>query len=210
MDQRNTPGRSTGLEKLLQDKDGFMNAILQSLQDGISVLDKDLNIIKVSAWMEKRHATRMPLVGKKCYKAYHDREAPCPWCPSLKVIERGTTQTEIISSTIYDGTVSWVELTCSPLKDPSGQVVGVIEHVKDITSQKLAEDRLRESEERYRILTQSSVTGIYIHQDGKFVYVNDRLVELSGYKREKIIGKIFGNLFTQKKGNWWKGNGLPG
>jgi PAS domain S-box-containing protein len=53
------------------------------------------------------------------------------------------------------------------------------------------EDRLRESEEKYRTLFQDSRDAIYItRRDGKFVDVNPALVELFGYTREEMIEKI--------------------
>ncbi|HEC67978.1 MAG TPA: PAS domain S-box protein, partial [Candidatus Desulfofervidus auxilii] len=51
------------------------------------------------------------------------------------------------------------------------------------------ETKLRESEEKYRTLTESSLTGIFIHQDGKYIFVNDKFAEIHGYKPEELIGK---------------------
>jgi PAS domain S-box-containing protein len=55
----------------------------------------------------------------------------------------------------------------------------------------VAEEALRESEDRYRQLTQNSLTGIYIHQDDEFVYANQRLAEILGYSPEEILGKKY-------------------
>ena len=52
-----------------------------------------------------------------------------------------------------------------------------------------AEEALRESEEKYKTLIESSLTGIFIHQDGKYVFVNDRFAEIHGYEPEELIGK---------------------
>ncbi len=54
-----------------------------------------------------------------------------------------------------------------------------------------AETELHESEERYRLLTENSLTGIYIVQRGKFVFVNDRLAELVDSVPEELIGREF-------------------
>jgi len=48
---------------------------------------------------------------------------------------------------------------------------------------------LQESEQKYKILTDSSLTGIFIHQDAKYVFVNDRFAEMHGYKPEELLGK---------------------
>jgi PAS domain S-box-containing protein len=75
--------------------------------------------------------------------------------------------------------------------DPSDLTKGAISAVADISDRKRAEDALRESEARYRLLTQNSLTGIFIHQDGVFVYVNNRLCEIQGHPHEEMIGKPF-------------------
>jgi PAS domain S-box-containing protein len=56
------------------------------------------------------------------------------------------------------------------------------------------EETLRESEEKYRTLTENSLTGIFIHQDEKYVFVNDRFAEIHGYKAEELLGKEFWTL----------------
>jgi PAS domain S-box-containing protein len=61
--------------------------------------------------------------------------------------------------------------------------------IRDITKRKLAEKVLQESEEKYKTLTESSLTGIFIHQDGKFVFVNDKFAKMHGYKAEELLGK---------------------
>lgn len=79
---------------------------------------------------------------------------------------------------------------------------------RDITQQKRAAEALQESEDRYRLLTQNSLTGIYIHQEGLFVYVNQRLEEILGYSREEIIGKKFWEFVHPQDRELVKGRGL--
>ena len=61
----------------------------------------------------------------------------------------------------------------------------------DITDREKAEEALRESEDRYRQITENSLTGIFIHQDGVGVYVNQRLADMLGYTKEEMIGGQF-------------------
>lgn len=56
-----------------------------------------------------------------------------------------------------------------------------------------AETEARESQELFRVLTESSLTGVYLIQDGVFKYVNQTLAEWFGYKPEELIGKL-GNI----------------
>ena len=50
-------------------------------------------------------------------------------------------------------------------------------------------DQLSESEKRYRILTDHSLTGIFIYQDDQFVYANERLLGILNADTADIIGK---------------------
>ena len=50
---------------------------------------------------------------------------------------------------------------------------------------------LKRAEEKYKTLIESSLTGIFIHQDGKFLFVNDRFAEIHGYTSEELLGKEF-------------------
>jgi PAS domain S-box-containing protein len=61
--------------------------------------------------------------------------------------------------------------------------------IRDISKRKLAEKVLQESEEKYKTLTENSLTGIFIHQDGKFVFVNDKFANMHGYKPEELLQK---------------------
>ena len=65
---------------------------------------------------------------------------------------------------------------------------------REIEDRKGAEAALRESERKYRTLTDNSLTGIFIHQDGKFVFVNDRFAEIHGYKTQELLGMDYLNL----------------
>lgn len=59
----------------------------------------------------------------------------------------------------------------------------------DVTRVKKLEQALRESEEFYRTLVEDSLTPVYLLQDGVMVYVNKAFEEVTGYKREEIVGR---------------------
>jgi diguanylate cyclase (GGDEF)-like protein/PAS domain S-box-containing protein len=68
------------------------------------------------------------------------------------------------------------------------QITGVYSIIKDITHHIKAQNLLMEAEAKYRSLIENSLVGVYIMQDGKLVYVNPRLCEMSGYKCEELLG----------------------
>ncbi len=61
--------------------------------------------------------------------------------------------------------------------------------IVDITSQKLTEEALRESEEKFRTLAESSLFGMSIIQEGQIKYINDAFVQMFGYSREEIVNR---------------------
>ncbi len=71
-----------------------------------------------------------------------------------------------------------------------GKIVGWQSIARDITIRKRAQEELKESEGRYRTLVEASPNAIFIHQDGKIVYVNNAAIKLSGAKnKEEILGR---------------------
>ena len=69
------------VEAALEERERFLSSIIDSIQDGISIIDSDLNIVRVNRAKERDHAYAMPLVGKKCYEAFHETGEPCAICP---------------------------------------------------------------------------------------------------------------------------------
>ena len=84
-----------------------------------------------------------------------------------------------------DGAVKWVETVGTQI-DYQGEpaMLGIF---IDITERKQAEEALRESEERYRTLVDSAITGIYVRRGDKLLFVNKRAVELSGHSEEELL-----------------------
>ncbi len=59
---------------------------------------------------------------------------------------------------------------------------------RDVTERKLAEEALRDSEERYRLLIEQAVEGILLlNPEGKFIYANSKLCEMLGYTRKEML-----------------------
>ena len=90
-----------------------------------------------------------------------------------------------------DGSVACLESAMSFIRDENSNPTGIYGLSRDTTERKRAEGFLRASEERYRQMAECSLTGIYIHQDGIFQYVNSQLTDMSGYSPDEMIGKPF-------------------
>lgn len=88
-----------------------------------------------------------------------------------------------------DGTVVYGEGVSVPTVfdgEPAVLSVG-----REITSRKLAEQALRESEEKYRLVVDHAYEGIFVLQDGVFRFVNPRVADELGYSRNELVGRPF-------------------
>jgi PAS domain S-box-containing protein len=172
----------------------FLSNILSSIQDGISILDKDMKILMVNPTMKQWYAHAMPILGKKCYEVYHGATQRCTDCPTYETIMTGEPACKVVPRHGPEGAVlGWQDLYSFPLKDLStGEFIGVIEYVRDVTSFKKSENDLRESEERFRSLMQAANDALFI-VDGKGLikFWNQKAAELYGYETEEIVGQPF-------------------
>jgi PAS domain S-box-containing protein len=129
-------------EDALRDSERFLSNIFSSIQDGLCVIDKDFNLVRVNPVAERWYAHRMPLVGKKCHEAIRGRDEICEDCPSQRSLENRGTHVGVYPKIGPEGTqVGWLENYAFPLVDEgTGEMKGVIAYARDITERKRAEE----------------------------------------------------------------------
>jgi two-component system cell cycle sensor histidine kinase/response regulator CckA len=179
------------VEKKIRENERFLQAVFDGIQDGISVLDKDLNIVRVNHAMEYWYEHAMPIAGKKCFVAYHLRSEPCQVCPTIATLESGLPQMEQVPLTGPEGVRGWLELYSFPMYDEEGHISGAIEYVRDITMRKRAEAARRESDERLKVVMDNIPQAIF-WKDRNLVYqgCNRQFAQDGGLSSpDEIIGK---------------------
>jgi PAS domain S-box-containing protein len=88
-----------------------------------------------------------------------------------------------------DGSYRWILATASLRQDRDGRPLAMLGAHIDITARKRAEEALRESEERFRVLTASSPTGIYLTDaTGRCVYANQKWLDMAGLTLAEAMG----------------------
>ncbi len=91
-----------------------------------------------------------------------------------------------------DGSVIDVEVIAMPFTYQGKPGIQVI--MRDTTDRKRAEEALKQSEEKYRILIDNIQDGVFIIQDGKIQFANEAFIRLGGYTAKEIIGRDFREL----------------
>jgi PAS domain S-box-containing protein len=126
-------------QQRIQEQEIFLQNIFEAIQDGISVLDQDLNILRINSAMEKWCLQAAPVEGRKCYAVYHKRTEPCNVCPALRALESGSLQVDIVPWATSPKTVEWFELYAFPMLDSAGKPASVIEYTRNVTDRVNAE-----------------------------------------------------------------------
>ena len=90
-----------------------------------------------------------------------------------------------------DGTLFFAQLSANLVTSPDGKPLCMMASFIDITERKKAEEALRESEEKYRILVEKVNEAILIVQDGVFIFANQKAHELMSVPDGGFLGRSF-------------------
>ena len=90
-----------------------------------------------------------------------------------------------------------------PICDDQGNIARVAVFARDITEQKQAQEELRISEEKYRVLVEASPDIIFLHdREGRYLYMNQAGLRYLDKKRDDIIGNGPEDIFPEEKAQW--------
>ncbi len=79
--------------------------------------------------------------------------------------------------------------TSSPIYDETGQIQGAVQAIVDLTERELLARELKDSEEKFRRLVETSLDGIVLHHNLKLLYVNRAALEMFGYQQpQEMLG----------------------
>ena len=87
------------------------------------------------------------------------------------------------------------------LHDASGRLIGYASAAVDVTPQHLAEESLRESEQRFRLLAENAIEVIStVDLDGRVTYVSPAITRVRGFTPEEVVGHHIEDLLTEESG----------
>ena len=90
----------------------------------------------------------------------------------------------------------WLDLIVSPIKDKAQETAGFRGLARDITERKRFEEALRDSEERYRLLFESTPQPIWVYNEDSlaFVAVNEAATRIYGYDRHEFLSMTINDI----------------
>jgi PAS domain S-box-containing protein len=90
----------------------------------------------------------------------------------------------------FQGRERYFYNTSSPIYDEKGQIQGAVQAIVDLTEREQLARELKNSEEKFRQLVESSLDGIILHSDLKLVYVNQACMGMFGYENpQEMLGR---------------------
>jgi len=178
------------IENALRESEEKFRSLVESSEDPVYLVDIDLKYLHVNRRLLSRYGKSLNEVVGKRYSDFHSPERTEEFSKRIaEVIESGKPK---IYEHLSQRDDRFFLRTLSPVINPkTGEVSAVTVFSKDITERKKAEEKLRESEEKYRNVVERANDGIIIIQDSIIQYANLRVAEIWGGSVEEIIGTRF-------------------
>jgi diguanylate cyclase (GGDEF)-like protein/PAS domain S-box-containing protein len=176
-------------EEALRGSEARFRSVVESVGEGLLITDDRDVVLYVNPRMtELTGYAEEEMVGHPAYELFLPPEE---WPDMLERNRRrtkGTAERYEMRLKRKDGGTFWAEISATPYRDVSGEVVGTLGALTDITERKRTERSLEESEHRFRQLFEQSVDALFVHDErGRFVDCNPQATLLLGYAREELL-----------------------
>jgi PAS domain S-box-containing protein len=176
------------MEEMLQESERKYRELVESLHEGIWVVDGEARTTFVNSRMaEMLGYTREEMQGRRLF-SFMDEENTETAKRYLKRREEGIKEQHEFELVKKDGTRVFTVLEAAPSSDENGKFTGAVASVMDITERKKQEQALRESEERFRsTFDQAPIGSAMLGLDLSAIRVNRELCRMLGRSEEELL-----------------------
>jgi two-component system sensor histidine kinase/response regulator len=169
--------------------------ILHATGDGIYGLDREGRVTFINPAGESMlQRAAQEITGQIMHDLNHHARAdgtpyPREECPVFETCKEGTVHR--VANEVFwkrDGSSFPVEYVSSPIRDEGGNLMGAVVSFRDVTERKRAEEALRESEARFKIIFNTAPMGIALIDslDGHVREVNPMFARIAGRTMEEV------------------------
>jgi PAS domain S-box-containing protein len=128
-------------EKRLKETANKFQAIVNSVSEGLAIVDSDLKIKEINKyllWLFE--IKRKNIINKKCYDVFKCNKDICNNCPIKYTFKNGTVNRTEMSEVSKEGSIKYYDIQSHPIIDDEGNIIQVVISVRDITKRKHAEE----------------------------------------------------------------------
>jgi PAS domain S-box-containing protein len=172
----------------------LLKALMDNIPDHVYFKDAHGRFTMISKSTAESFGLSDPsqAVGKTDFDFFTDEHARPAFEDEQEIMRTGLPIVDLEEKeTRLNGAETWASTTKLARIDANGNTLGTMGISRDITERKQTEQKLRESEEKYRTLVEKANEAIYIVQDGVFVFTNPRMADLLGIPAAELEGKPF-------------------
>ena len=167
--------------------------LVENVNDVLYSADIDGVVTYISPAIERiSHYTASEISGKTFINFIHPDDLPSVISRFVKLLE-GDITPSAYRLLDKDGSVIHVRTFSRPVYE-EGRQIGLIGVITNITDQKKAEQELKMSEEKYRLLVENANEAIFVAQDAIIKFFNPKTLDLLGYSQEEILSSSFINF----------------
>ncbi|MHC3130294.1 MAG: PAS domain S-box protein [Candidatus Bathyarchaeota archaeon] len=185
--------RKRAEEALVQEYD-LLQALIDNIPDAIYFKDDKNRFIRVNkARAELSGTTLENMIGKTDFDFFPKKQAKEMFADDNRVMESNRALVDKVEKiTHVDGTELWLSVTKTPRHNEKGEVIGTMGISRDITERKRAEEELDESRSLFqRLFNVMADPVVIVDGKGKILEVTKGVQEVTGFKREELLGKNF-------------------
>lgn len=202
VNKKHKSGSLKQTEQTLRESEERLRLLIENVRDyEIFMLDPEGHIVLWNLGAEKNKGYSVEEITGKHHSIFFPREA----------IEAGVPDQELRMAAAEgsfkdegwrvrkDGSLFWADVVTTALRDSDGALRGFSKVIRDITDRRMAEEALRESEERYRIIAETAYDVIITIDQGSIIlFANAAAEKVFGYEPAELIGQDITVLMPER------------